>query len=1126
MEKPQQLKSLSPQDWETLFDDFQFGGARRERWVSSNYNGFSLLELALSSILRKDFPINGKLHIIVFLEEYSYLLFCQEDSSDLQSSISDQVLTRFVESLIVIIQAPIDGVSVTYALKEQMMISTTSILITLKEDDEFLDSNNLRQLESLTELLLTVINRPNHGPDRQIRAAACECLRQLERAHPCLLSEISGRLWGLCQSERTHSAQSYILLLTTVIHCILIYKPNVSILNSSITLVPFNVPQFLTSGGRGFSSEISNSTHKELRRVMSFLLEWPQFLTSCGVMEFMSMIVPMTSALDLQVSLLKVQFWGLLHTYDPLLWHTYLTLFSHFLVAFDGQESEIASRLVSISRESQHLLAFRLLSLEWLIGFIVLLKEEGKRKAIMKKMSLNFYPAVYDPLALKLMKLDLISYSFILFHDYKSKDTEASSSPDRVNSDASVVKLFKDGFISVSSLKWLPAWSSETAVAFRYFHKFLIGSSSHSDVDPFPSKNLTESTIFCNLQKNLVALALESKGLVPVIVALITRLTVCHKHHLLGNHMLQTLDRDLLPKLRVDYQLTSYFPIFNEIAKNVTISPCGLINVLTRFVIFLIEKHGPETGLRSWSNGSQVLDICRTMLVHHTGSRIFLSLYRLLAFTCLCFPDLEVRDDARIYLRMLVCIPGKKLKLLLNNGVQHTGIASSTQSGSYFNVHSPRVAHDPKKSRTLSSYVYIDRTIPLLVTQLWSLSLPSFGTMSETQSLFEGIKVIELPVDQLEHDGTSNEIIALPLEIKTIDYPGPGIPLRVMDSKISGIIETLRQHFSSIPDFKHDRGLKVTIPCTLKFTSEHFNRIWGINDVEEEPAMYAIVVAFSSSAPYGVIPSCHIPFLTGLPVENDNYTFEVRRTKGEPITIELEPREPVPGLIDVSLEANTENGEIIRGRLENITVGMEDMFLQATVPADLPNEGSVSEYYLELFTALWEACGSSSNTGRETFPLKGGKVVVAINGTESVKLMVVSAISLVRAVENHLARFVVSVSGEFLIGMVKGCGNLSDIFWEDVCSSSGGYELESVKGPLFLKYTGLEEDEEEEEMGKYALVSKKDPGLMKIMIFLPPRYHLLLQIEVGERSSLVRIRTDHWPCLAYIDDYLEALFSS
>ncbi|KAJ6901283.1 hypothetical protein NC651_019133 [Populus alba x Populus x berolinensis] len=46
-------------------------------------------------------------------------------------------------------------------------------------------------------------------------------------------------------------------------------------------------------------------------------------------------------------------------------------------------------------------------------------------------------------------------------------------------------------------------------------------------------------------------------------------------------------------------------------------------------------------------------------------------------------------------------------------------------------------------------------------------------------------------------------------------------------------------------------------------------------------------------------------------------------------------------------------------------------------------------------------------------------------------------------------------------------------------------------------------------------------GCFLVLIFLPPRFHLLLQMEVSDLSTLVRIRTDYWPCLAYVDDYLE-----
>lgn len=282
-----------------------------------------------------------------------------------------------------------------------------------------------------------------------------------------------------------------------MIHGIVVSNANVSVLNNSMPLVPFNIPQFLIDDD-GLSKDILDSNYKEFRRVMAFLLEWPQNLTPFGLMEFMSLIMPLAAALELQTSLLKVQFSGLLYTYDPLLCHAFLGMYSRFLNAFDGQESEVANRLVLISREAQHFLVFRLLALHWLLGFIGLVssREVGKKKTIVK-MSLSFYPSVFDPLALKSLKLDLLAYSSILLDTDSSKLTMNTNDILRLGN---VVTLFEDGLVSVSGFKWLPPWSTETAVAFRAFHKFLIGASSHYNTDSSSTQILKDSTIFHTLQ--------------------------------------------------------------------------------------------------------------------------------------------------------------------------------------------------------------------------------------------------------------------------------------------------------------------------------------------------------------------------------------------------------------------------------------------------------------------------------------------------------------------------------------------------------------------------------------------------------------------------------------------------
>ncbi|GMG98893.1 hypothetical protein Nepgr_000733 [Nepenthes gracilis] len=1132
MERP--LKNLSAQEWESLIEDFRQVGSYPVRWTSHFSSFFALLEVSFSTLFRKDFPLNLKLHLLIFLDEFAETLFFDSDA--------DQLLSKLIESLRILIQSPSDGVSITYALKEQMMVSATSITLTM---------NSLRgvvhvpQLEGLVTILLTIINRPNHGIDRNSRAVACECLRELEREYPCLLGEIVGQLWALCQSERTHSSQSYLLLLLEVIHHIIVCKLNVpSIVGTSIPLFPFTVPQWLRNGIIGVNKgdelgvgmnvggeELSALNLRELRRVMAFLLEWPQVLTPCGMMEFMSTVMPVAAALELQPSLLKVQFSGLMYSFDPLLSHVVLMMYSQFPDAFDGQEGEIARRLMLISKEGQPLLVFRLLALHWLLGFIgLVMGRDATKRQLIIGMVFSFYPNVFDALALKSLKLDLLAFCSI----YVGSDRLESVGGEFQEGDSalSAVKYFEDGLVSVSSFKWLPPWSTETSVAFRTFHKFLIGVSSHSDTDSSTSKVLVESTIFLTIQRMLVSLVLDFQKLVPVVVALIDRLLCCQKHCWLGENLLRIFDQCLLPKVVINYKLTSYFPIFDRIGKNDTIPPRQLLELLMKFMIFLVEKHGPDTGLKYWSQGSRVLGICRAMMMHHHSSRLFTGLSHLLAFTCLYFPDLEVRDNARIYLRMLLCIPGKKLRCILNLGEQLVSISPSPYASSFLNVQSPRFSEDTGKSKSISSYVHLDRVVPLLVKQSWSLSLQTLGYVDDKYGYNGGTSDSKPPANGKESDD-----IMYTSEARNIDLPQE--PLRVMDSKVSEILVKLRRHFSCIPDFRYMDGIKIEISCTLRFESEPFEGIWGVNLPDGLPAMYATVLSFSSSAPYGAIPSYHIPFLLGEPATNHNLScrrdsWEIvpaengstgKESFNAPLSIELEPREPVPGLVDVLINANAENGQIIHGQLLSISVGIEDMFLKAILPPDISGDAA-PDYCSDLFDALWEACGASSYTGREMFLLKGGKGTAAICGTQSVKLLEVPATRIISGIERYLAPFVVSVIGEPLVGIVKDGGILGDVTWKDAWPDTAlDYGISSVDesdgGPLYLTYFSGEDDKD-----GHSKPYKTNMGCFLVLIFLPPRYHLLFRMEVSDVSTLVRIRTDHWPCLAYVDDYLEALFSS
>ncbi|XP_051122493.1 uncharacterized protein LOC127245562 [Andrographis paniculata] len=1110
-------KPLSSPEWDSLIDDYNLG-ARIDRWTG----GAPVIDLCLSSLLRRDLPVQLKLHILTFLEHH-----CLDESP----SLSSPSLSRLLDSLRSVVQSPSDP----FVLKDQFLVSTTSVFITALIGAE--DSIGESPLTVLVELLLTIINRPNHSIDRHTRGIACECLRQLELAFPCLLCEITPHLWSLCQSERTHVAQWYVLLLSTAIVNVIKLRPSdsstASISNPTIPLIPFNVPQFLSHGiGEDFMWKEKEVSYNELRRVVAFLLDCPQHLTPFGLMEFMVSIIPVAQELELQPSLLRVQFSWLLYTFEPLLYHAFLGMYLKFLDSFEGQEFDVASRILLLSKESQNHLVFRLLGLHWLLGFFGVVANDKVQKRSVLDMSLSFYPTIFDALAMKALKLDLLAYCSSFLNDLVDEDGVKGVEVDREGYEA---KLFKDGLVSVSAFKWLPPWSTETAVAFRTFNKFLIGGLPHSGDPSYSVVPTTESRIFYTLQTMLVESTSEYRGLVPVVVACTDRLLGCPKHCWLGDHLLEKLDEHLLPKLKMDYSLGSYFPLFEKISENDKVSPSGLLQILMSFTSFLIEKHGPDTGLKSWLHGSKILGICRTMLIHHRSSRLFTRLSHLLAYTCLYFRDLEVRDNARFYLRMLICVPGKKLKNILNVGELLPGISPSTHSTSLFSRHSSQSLPNLRKPSNIASFIHIERVLPLLVKQSWTLSLPNFGINPEKPGFFEYIRDNKPAGEEI----ASNTMMSGDLITENDSFQQQKEPLRVMDTKISEIVGVLRRHFSLIPDYRHMPGLKIKISCSLRFDTDPFNGTGEVDStldrVDKLPALYATVLRFSSSAPYGTIPSSHIAFLLGssntnnkllsksdslaiVPMENGHVEEENFKA---PVCIELEPREPMPGMVDVFIETNADDCQIIQGPLDSISVGIEDMFLRALLPDGI-TEDAVPGYYVDLFKALWEACETSSSIGRETFVLKGGKGVTAITGTRSVKLLEVPATYLIQAVERHLAPFVVSVVGETLVDIVQAGGVIKDVLWKDFSSDSSfdvACSPTSSGGPLYLKYFGDEDDE----VGSVP-VSRKYIGYIHILIFLPPTFHLLFQMELREFSTLVRIRTDHWPCLAYVDDYLEALF--
>jgi AP-5 complex subunit beta-1 len=247
----------------------------------------------------------------------------------------------------------------------------------------------------------------------------------------------------------------------------------------------------------------------------------------------------------------------------------------------------------------------------------------------------------------------------------------------------------------------------------------------------------------------------------------------------------------------------------------------------------------------------------------------------------------------------------------------------------------------------------------------------------------------------------------------------------------------------------------------------------------------------------------------------------------ESIVLELEPKQPVPTIIDTFITASDEDGRQIDGQLDTIHIGIEDLFTRALVPSHVSSE-DLPAYNFQLFNALWEAFDGSQTLHKSAFTLNGGKSQISLVGTESVKLLESQAKKVVDAVECHLAPYVISASGAPLVSILQESGIFKDVFWEE--NSNNGKQRPSY---LAITYDHLQSGETSNQLYDYSAQRnegfpesvRENIGSLRVLIFLPPRFHILFKMEVADWSTQVHIRTDHWPCLAYVDEYLEALIT-
>jgi len=224
-------------------------------------------------------------------------------------------------------------------------------------------------------------------------------------------------------------------------------------------------------------------------------MDRPQVLTPAAATEMTAILAEIASAVlkwaPAIAAHIKVHFGGMLYSSNPMLLHSLLTLFLQFPDAFGAEdERTMARRLALAAREAHRPLAARLLALHWLLGSTMF-------RNLVPGLARWFYPNLFDPLALKAKKLDCLAYVAAQLDGDKVAGGRASEQ---------ATGLLDDGLVCVSAFRWLPAWSTETGVAFRALHRVLIFAAPHSTEDTRCSGagELLNSTVFHHLQVEII----------------------------------------------------------------------------------------------------------------------------------------------------------------------------------------------------------------------------------------------------------------------------------------------------------------------------------------------------------------------------------------------------------------------------------------------------------------------------------------------------------------------------------------------------------------------------------------------------------------------------------------------
>jgi len=478
----------------------------------------------------------------------------------------------------------------------------------------------------------------------------------------------------------------------------------------------------------------------------------------------------------------------------------------------------------------------------------------------------------------------------------------------------------------------------------------------------------------------------------------------------------------------------------------------------------------------SWPVGIRILISCRQVMLHHPQAVIYQPMLRLLHHMATYQGCVDLRDRALLYVRLLTHTGSASLGSVFHGSPGN--VAQMTQMLTPVLPKTIRLVNGPvpflsffKSLDERRKLGILDRQCAVFVlptgrapSDLSSVDLPAFAGCGQATAAVK--RLCPRTEAQLQvFVGAGGGDWERRWGDSGDDHQFPQAWLQ-LSGLIAGIDPEHHEKFTSVfPEYMaHVQAspASIRLPFVLKYQEVKSKGSEALDWLDFPRQLFALELTFSSSEHFVPIGSIRIPFIA-----EEGRITEGQEAKGFPrinrLLLKLQPLSPVPTSFGVNIAFNDCLGHMYFGQLETFDVAFQDLFLPVRLPL---------VFWSDLFEVLW----------------KGGMT----EACWSIKVL-----DLDRATVQELIR---SQLGPFLVP-------------SEVNLDEEDFDFEQEE------YFECWNDSFEDNGGEFQREVVVHMETICSIVFIPPCYHLLMRFAISSQSTVVRILTDRFQLLSYLDAF-------